>query len=118
MDTISLLIEKETLKKKMDNAEAFLEELIHYIFVVCKEDDYITPEVICRKLYKYGFIDKKDGEWVADTPQKETIEKIAKLQKLLGVEKYIEDWDIFIKMQSTVSTSDSENAKYSKGAEE
>lgn len=69
MDTVSLLIELEVLKKKMDNAEAFLEELIHYIFVVCKEDDYITPEVICRKLYKYGFIDKKDGEWVADTPQ-------------------------------------------------
>lgn len=69
MDTISLLIEKEILKEKIDNAEAFLEELIHYIFVVCKKDDYITPEVICRKLYKYGFIDKEDGEWVADTSQ-------------------------------------------------
>ena len=75
MDTISLLIETEVLKKKMDNAEAFLEELINYIFVVCKDDDYITPEVICRKLYKYGFIDKKDGEWTCnfietvDTPQ-------------------------------------------------
>lgn len=69
MDTVSLLIETEVLKKKMDNAEAFLEELIHYIFVVCKDDDYITPEGICRKLYKYGFIDKKDGEWIADTPQ-------------------------------------------------
>ena len=52
-----------------NQAEAFLEDLIHYIFVVCKDDDYITPEGICRKLYKYGFIGKKDGEWVADTPQ-------------------------------------------------
>lgn len=50
-----------------DVAEAFIDELVHYIFVVCKEDDYITPEVICRKLYKYGFIDKKDGKWIADT---------------------------------------------------
>lgn len=71
MDTVSLLVEIDILKKKMDNAEAFLEELIHYIFVVCKDDDYITPEGICRKLYKYGFIDMKDGEWVADTPQTE-----------------------------------------------
>lgn len=69
MDTISLLVEMEILKKKIDNAEAFLEELIHYIFVVCKDDDYITPEGICRKLYKYGFIDKEDGEWVANTSQ-------------------------------------------------
>jgi len=71
MDTVSLLIELEVLKKKIDNAEAFLEELVEYIFESCKDDDYITPETICRKLYKYGFIDKKDGEWVADTPQNE-----------------------------------------------
>ena len=74
MDTVSLLIELEVLKKKMDNAEAFLEELVEYLLVTCKDDDYITPEVICRKLYKYGFIDMKDGEWIADTPQTERSE--------------------------------------------
>lgn len=84
MDTISLLIEREILKEKVDNAEAFLEELIHYIFVVCEKDDYITPEVICRKLYKYGFIDKEDGEWVADTPQTEEQRKVQEAERRMA----------------------------------
>lgn len=71
MDTVSLLVEINVLKKKMDNAEAFLEELVEYLLVTCKDDDYITPETICRKLYKYGFIDKKDGEWTCDFIERE-----------------------------------------------
>ena len=71
MDTVSLLVEINVLKKKMDNAEAFLEELVEYLLVTCKDDDYITPETICRKLCKYGFIDKKDGEWTCDFIERE-----------------------------------------------
>ena len=56
MDTIQLIAEISVLKKKMDKAEAFLEELVEYLLVTCKDDDYITPEVICRKLAKYGYI--------------------------------------------------------------
>ena len=57
----------------MSNEEAFVNELIGYIFAY-PDDDYMTMECLCRKLYKYGFIDKKDGEWTcnfiekADTP--------------------------------------------------
>jgi hypothetical protein len=58
----------------MTKEESFVNELIGYIFAY-PNDDYMTMECLCRKLYKYGLIDKKDGEWTcnfiekADTPQ-------------------------------------------------
>lgn len=58
----------------MSNEEAFVNELIGYIFAY-PDDDYMTMECLCRKLYKHGLIDKKDGEWTCnfietvDTPQ-------------------------------------------------
>jgi hypothetical protein len=58
----------------MTKEEAFVNELIGYIFAY-PDDDYMTMECLCKKLYKYGLIDKKDGEWTcnfiekADTPQ-------------------------------------------------
>lgn len=45
----------------------FVNELIHYIFYVSDgADDYILIEIICRKLYKYGLIDKDEDNhlWV------------------------------------------------------
>jgi uncharacterized protein YqgQ len=44
----------------------FVVELIDYI-AEYPDDDYMTMECLCRKLVKYGLIDKKDGEYlVAD----------------------------------------------------
>ena len=45
----------------------FVNELIHYIFYVSDNaDDDMSIEVICRKLYKYGLIDKDDDNhlWI------------------------------------------------------
>ena len=43
---------------KLFKYRRFVKELVHYIFNVCDEDDDdISIEVICRKLYKYGLID-------------------------------------------------------------
>lgn len=73
----------------MSNEEAFVNELIGYIFAY-PDDDYMTMECLCRKLHKHGLIDKKDGEWTcnfierADTPQ--TVQKIAEFQKMCGIE--------------------------------
>ena len=73
----------------MSNEEAFVNELIGYIFTY-PDDDYMTMECLCRKLHKHGLIDKKDGEWTcnfieqADTPQ--TAQKVAELQKMCGIE--------------------------------
>lgn len=72
MDTIQLIIEISVLKKKMDKAEAFLEELVEYLLVTCKDDDYITPEVICRKLAKYGYIELENGYWVNPLADRKT----------------------------------------------
>ena len=72
MDTIQLIAEISILKEKMDNAEAFLEELIEYLLVTCKDDDYITPEVICRKLAKYGYIELENGYWVNPMADRKT----------------------------------------------
>ena len=72
MDTIQLIAEISVLKKKMDNAEAFFEELVEYLLVTCKDDDYITPEVICRKLAKYGYIELEDGYWVNPLADRKT----------------------------------------------
>ena len=43
----------------------FVAELIDYI-AEYPDDDYMTMECLCRKLYKHGLIDKKDGEWITD----------------------------------------------------
>lgn len=72
MDTLLMVIELEMLKKKMDKAEAFLEELVEYLLVTCKDDDYITPEVICRKLAKYGYIELENGYWVNPLADRKT----------------------------------------------
>lgn len=72
MDTIQLIAEIYVLKEKMDKAEAFLEELVEYLLVTCKDDDYITPEVICRKLAKYGYIEHEDGYWVNPLADRKT----------------------------------------------
>ena len=42
----------------------FEKELIHYIFhVQDADDDNLSAEVICRKLYKYGLIDRGRSYW-------------------------------------------------------
>ena len=42
----------------------FEKELIHYIFhVQDADDDNLSAEVICRKLYKYDLIDRGRGYW-------------------------------------------------------
>ena len=53
----------------------FEKELIDYIAFEsceCGEDDVLI-EVLCRKLYKHGLIEKEGNEWIlepiADTPQ-------------------------------------------------
>ena len=58
----------------MTKEEAFVNELIGYIFAY-PDDDYMTMECLCRKLHKHGLIERKDGEWTcnfikrADIPQ-------------------------------------------------
>ena len=48
----------------MTDYEAFVHELIGYIFKVQdKDDDNLSAEIICRKLYKYGLIEKVNHEW-------------------------------------------------------
>lgn len=49
----------------MTKEEAFVNELIGYIFAY-PDDDYMTMECLCRKLHKHGLIEKKDGEWTCD----------------------------------------------------
>jgi len=49
----------------MTKEEQFANELIGYIFAY-PDDDYMTMECLCRKLHKYGLIEKKDGEWTTD----------------------------------------------------
>ena len=48
----------------MSDYEAFVHELIGYIFKVQdKEDDNLSAEVICRELYKHGLIERANHEW-------------------------------------------------------
>ena len=52
---------------KLFKYRRFVKELIHYIFVLCDYDeDDISIEVICRKLYKYRLIDhdKENHLWI------------------------------------------------------
>ena len=55
----------------MTNEEQFVNELIGYIFAY-PDDDYMTMECLCRKLYKHGLIDKKDGEWTTNFIDRKT----------------------------------------------
>lgn len=41
----------------------FVSELIDYI-AEYPDDDYMTMECLCRKLVKYGLIDKEDGYYL------------------------------------------------------
>ncbi len=44
----------------------FVVEIIEYI-AEYPDDDYMTMECLCRKLFKHGLVDKKDGYYlVAD----------------------------------------------------
>ena len=56
---VGIHINKEELLKAL-KAYEFVEELINYIFAY-PNDDYMTMECLCRKLVKYGLIDKADG---------------------------------------------------------
>ena len=57
--------DKETIQL-MGKCVDFVCELIDYI-AEYPDDDYMTMECLCRKLFKYGLIDKKDGYYlVAD----------------------------------------------------
>ena len=48
----------------MTDYEAFVHELIGYIFKVQdKDDDNLSAELVCRKLYKYGLIENVNHEW-------------------------------------------------------
>lgn len=50
----------------------FVVDLIEYIFEY-PDDDYMTMECLCRKLHKYGLVDKKDGFYlVADDTLRKT----------------------------------------------
>ena len=56
----------------MTNEEAFVKELITYIFYVQDEDDdNLSSEIICRKLHKYELIDKSENGW---TPKDEELD--------------------------------------------
>lgn len=51
---------EEALQKSFAYMD-FVEELMDYIFT--DDDDYISIEVICRKMYKHGLIDKDAVGW-------------------------------------------------------
>ena len=55
----------------MTKEEQFVNELIGYIFAY-PDDDYMTMECLCRKLHKYGLIEKKDGEWTTNFIDRKT----------------------------------------------
>ena len=54
----------ERVMERTADYEGFVNELIWYIFNDWGNDDYISIEVMCRKLHKYGLIEKKDGHWM------------------------------------------------------
>lgn len=71
----------------MTKEEQFVNELIGYIFAY-PDDDYMTMECLCRKLHKYGLIDKKDGEWTTDFidhKDEPTISKMEQVDKDINV---------------------------------
>lgn len=60
---VGIDVDRDGLLKALKSAE-FVDELIGYIFAYYSDEDYIDAEVICRKLYKHGLIDRIDGAWV------------------------------------------------------
>lgn len=40
----------------------FVEEL--RVYIATNDVDYIAAEIICRKLHKYGLIDRRAGHWI------------------------------------------------------
>lgn len=71
----------------------FVVELIEYLFEY-PDDDYMTMECLCRKLFKYGLIDKKDGYYlVADDTLRKTEQTDAEITELAKeiVHKMIDD---------------------------
>ena len=65
----------------MTKEEQFVNELIGYIFAY-PDDDYMTMECLCRKLLKYGLIDKKDGEWTTDFIDRKDEPTISKMEQV------------------------------------
>ena len=65
----------------MTKEEQFVNELIGYIFAY-PDDDYMTMECLCRKLFKYGLIEKKDGEWTTDFIDRKTEPTISKMEQV------------------------------------
>ena len=65
----------------MTKEEQFVNELIGYIFAY-PNDDYMTMECLCRKLHKYGLIEKKDGEWTTDFIDRKTEPTISKMEQV------------------------------------
>ena len=65
----------------MTKEEQFVNELIGYIFAY-PDDDYMTMECLCRKLHKYGLIDKKDGEWTTDFIDRKTEPTSSKMEQV------------------------------------
>ena len=65
----------------MTKEEQFVNELIGYIFAY-PDDDYMTMECLCRKLHKYGLIEKKDGEWTTDFIDRKTEPTISKMEQV------------------------------------
>ena len=65
----------------MTKEEQFVNELIGYIFAY-PDDDYMTMECLCRKLFKYGLIEKKDGEWATDFIERKTEPTISKMEQV------------------------------------
>jgi hypothetical protein len=76
----------------------FVVELIEYI-AEYPDDDYMTMECLCRKLFKYGLIDKKDGYYLvadgikadrktensSEKPNNSTISKMEQVDKDINV---------------------------------
>ena len=108
MDTVQLLCEISVLKQKMDKAEAFLEELVEYLLVTCKDDDYITPEVICRKLAKYGYIELENGYWVNPLTNRKDEPQTIIMVKDHGRKQALETIDLYHELKDEPLTERSE----------
>ena len=89
----------------MTKEEQFVNELIGYIFAY-PDDDYMTMECLCRKLFKYGLIEKKDGEWTTDFIDRKTEPTISKMEQ---VDEPQTDKDF--KVTYTCSFTDCDNFK-------
>lgn len=57
------------LKRKPTPFEAELIDYLAYLTEV--DEDDVLIEVLCRKLYKHGLIEKEDDCWVLDAEQTE-----------------------------------------------